>query len=241
MTLNINFYRKPEETTREWLVSYWLQQRFESRSGRISNQMVMTISGVGLAISLFLSTALFFPDLFYKLTPFEPAAIEASIDKSVLAGDWDDKTLYSPVNLPDRDDNLPEGNWLIIPKIGVRTQIQDTEIEKMEDALRKGVWREPDFGEPTKAEDPMILIAHRYGYLKWTNQYRKQNSFYNLDKLEIGDTFEIIWDKRRFEYEIYAGEEGKEITDYEADVILYTCKFLNSPIRFFRYARRVEY
>ena len=56
----------------------------------------------------------------------------------------------------------------------------------------------------------------------------------------MGDTVEIIWKQRKYVYEIYKEEEGEEISDYTADLILYTCESLKSPIRIFRYARLLE-
>jgi len=195
---------------------------------------------VGIITSIAFAFFLIAPDVYLRYAPYTPEPVEAAVNNSVLAGNFSDGTLYSTIQIPAKDLNLPTGNWLIIPKTGVRTSI--LESVEPEESLKKGVWRVTDFANPVDGKEyPTILAAHKYGYLKWNNQYRRQNSFYNLEKLEIGDTFDIIWDQRRFSYEIYAGEEGKEISDYEADVILYTCKYLNSPVRYFRYARKVEY
>ena len=84
------------------------------------------------------------------------------------------------------------------------------------------------------------MAAHRFGYLKWSDSYRRQNSFYNLPKLKKGDVVRIIWKQRKYVYEIYGLEEGEEILDYSADLILYTCKFLDSSVRIFRYGRLLE-
>jgi sortase (surface protein transpeptidase) len=141
---------------------------------------------------------------------------------------------------PPLDETLPTVNMIKIDKIGVDTPIVEEPTERYEEAFKQGVWRVPDFGNAFDRERPMILAAHRFGYLIWTNDYRKRNSFFNLPKLESGDEVEIIWGQRRYVYRIYAGEEGKEITDYTADLILYTCKFLESEDRIFRYGRLVE-
>jgi len=86
---------------------------------------------------------------------------------------------------------------------------------------------------------PVILSAHRFGYLEWTNEYRRKNSFFNLPKLEEGDEIELIWDQRRFVYRVVRIVEGEEIDDYSTDLILYTCKYLVSPVRVIVYASRV--
>jgi sortase (surface protein transpeptidase) len=138
--------------------------------------------------------------------------------------------------LPDQNLNLPEGDWLTIPLIGVNTQLQKTTTA--EEALATGVWWVPDFGLPGDLTKPMIVSGHRYGWKWWwKDDYWRYHSFYRLPELQPGDLIEIISEQRKWTYEVYAGEEGTEITDYQADLILYTCKFLNSPLRIFRYAK----
>ncbi len=141
--------------------------------------------------------------------------------------------------LPSQDKTLPEGDWLIIPAIGVRTELLHT--DNPEEALMEGVWKVPEYGEPGQLDKPIILAAHRFGWeWWWQSDYWRYNSFYLLPDTQPGDVVEIISDQRKWVYEIYAGEEGSEITDYDADMILYTCKFLTSPVRHFRYARLID-
>jgi sortase (surface protein transpeptidase) len=87
---------------------------------------------------------------------------------------------------------------------------------------------------------PIILAAHRYGYLAWTDLFRRQNSFYNLPKIKVGDTVEIDWGQRKYTYGVYTTEEGTQITDYSADLILYTCESLTGDERFFVYAHLIQ-
>jgi sortase (surface protein transpeptidase) len=129
---------------------------------------------------------------------------------------------------------------LIIPTLGIETKIGEATYENFEDALKDGVWRAPDFSTPYERENPTILAAHRYGYLAWSNLFRSKSSFYNLPKLEEGEIVKVIWRQREYTFEVYATEEGEKITDYSADLILYTCETLNSPERIFKYARLIE-
>jgi sortase (surface protein transpeptidase) len=146
------------------------------------------------------------------------------------------KVIYQP----PIDPLLGQDSWILIPAIGVKTQIQEAPLADYETALRKGVWRVPDFGDPYSRDKPTILAAHRFGYLAWTNKYRQANSFLSLPKLKLGDKVELIWKQRRYIYQVYGEGEGEEINDYQADLILYTCKFLESPIRIFKYAKLVK-
>lgn len=190
-----------------------------------------------------LLTVLFAPSVYYSLFPADPVPVKAETSGTPLGGKFASGSarVVSQVPTPDYDANLPEGTWLIIPKIGVNTQIIDT--ASSDEALNKGVWRVTDFGTPTDLSKPMILAAHRYGWKAWWsngNQYWRYHSFYLLPDLVPGDIVEVISDHRKYTYEVYAGEQGEDITDYNADLILYTCKFLDSPLRFFRYARLVD-
>jgi len=146
-----------------------------------------------------------------------------------LAPDW----------LPEKDESLPGGQYLSIPIIGVDTVLWEGKTEDYEMVLRKGVWRVPEMPKPDEGQ-PVILAAHRFGYLEWTNEYRRKNSFFNLPKLVPGDEIEIVWDQRRFTYRVERVAEGEEIEDYYSDLILYTCKFLVSPVRIFVYADLVN-
>ena len=140
---------------------------------------------------------------------------------------------------PAFDPTLPKLNTLTIPSIGVKTTLQEATYENYEDALRRGVWRVADFGAPGEAK-PVILAAHRFGYLAWTNQFRRENSFFNLPKLKVGDLVTIVWHQRKYTYEIYAEGKGKQISDYSANLILYTCVNLTGEERIFKYARLLE-
>lgn len=140
------------------------------------------------------------------------------------------------IRIPPFDPTLPATNMLIIEKIGVYGEIhEDINPER---GLEKGIWRTPDFGTPD-SEYTVVLASHRYGYIWWSNETRKLNSFYSLPDLTVGDQLQIIWNQRKYFYEVYRAEDSSQVTDYEADLILYTCKMFNSPVRVFRYAKRI--
>jgi sortase (surface protein transpeptidase) len=141
---------------------------------------------------------------------------------------------------PQYDPTLPTDNMFVITKLGIDTPIYEVESSNYEEALKKGVWRVSDFGNPYDRSSPTILAAHRFGYLKWSIPFRLKNSFFKLPKLSVGDTVEIVWNQRKYTYGVYKEEEGEEVGDYSADLILYTCRNLNSPKRIFKYARLLE-
>ncbi len=141
--------------------------------------------------------------------------------------------------LPELDLTLPAENGLIINKIGVKGQIN--EGEDWENLLRQGIWRVPEFATPVSENNmPIILAAHRWGYLEWSAGFRKLNSFYNLPKLKPGDEIELVWEQRKYTYQVTKIGTGTEIEDYDHNLILYTCQLWNSPVRFFVYATRTN-
>ncbi|MCH7951907.1 hypothetical protein IH980_04180 [Patescibacteria group bacterium] len=182
------------------------------------------------------------PMIWYRISPGTSSALAEILARPALtfgdllaASGEREFTQYQPAV----DPSLPKEGRVRIAKIGVDTSILEESAENYEKALRKGVWRVPGFGTPFERRFPSILVAHRFGYLSWSNAYRKKNSFFNLPKLSPGDRVEIIWQQRRYVYEIYGGDETERVTDYTADLILYTCRYLESPIRIFRYAKLV--
>lgn len=198
---------------------------------------------IGLTIMIVMFVGI--PYLYYAFAPADTEPVKTYESGTPIGGAFAEGPQASPVvqlperQLPPQDPNLPEGQWVIIPKIGVRTELQAT--EDPDEALKTGVWMVPEYGRPGDLDKPVILAAHRFGWQWWwQTDYWKYHSFYLLPDLQPGDIVETIVDQRKYTYEIYAGEEGEEISDYQADMILYTCKHLNSPRRHFRYARLVD-
>ena len=188
--------------------------------------------------SIVLLLTLFGPSIWYSLN-----GSGSLVD--VIARKFENKTpsVLTPVKetyQPRFDATLERGSYITISSIGVESQINEGTYESIEETLKKGIWRVPDFNTPPNRESPTILAAHRFGYLAWTNKFRKENSFFNLPKIKEGDTVEIIWKQRKYVYEVYGSSKGGEIEDYSADLILYTCENLNSQIRIFKYLRLLE-
>ena len=203
---------------------------------------------ISIGLSLWLLTVIFvaapiWPYVFYRLSPGTSEILAATIGTTITETISPPKisNLKSQISnelpLPIFDPSLPKENGLLIEKIGVRGEIH--EGENWSEILKTGIWRVPNFGTPESNDLPVILAAHRFGYVSWTNSFRTLNSFYSLPKLKVGDRVEIIWNQRKYIYEIYKEETGTAITDYTADLILYTCELWNSPTRIFKYAKRV--
>ena len=215
-----------------------LPQKAEGRPSSGSKILVGIAKGMTIGAILLLATS-YLPSVWYVLTKPAAEAVSQILVQKVIESDKPfsviDKTYQ-----PRFDPKITKENRLKIPSIGVDTAIQEATAENYEEALKKGPWRVSDFGTPSERSAPTILAAHRYGYLVWTNTFRRKNSFFNLTKLEAGDTVEVYWKQRRYIYEVYGQDKGEKITDYSADLILYTCEVLSSPVRIFSYARLLE-
>lgn len=229
-------YSEPEEFKPVYL------QKGDGLTLRLSKLLskLALYTAIAGVVALFIS---FSPSVFYSLISGGAERISQILTRPVVDfGTVIAESENKPVEIyqPKFDPQLPRTSSLKIPSIGVETEINEALYENYEEALRKGVWRAADFGTPVGRDKPTILVAHRFGYLAWSNLYRKKNSFLSLPKLKNGDTVEVIWRQRKYVYEIYDESEGDKITDYQADLVLYTCKLLNSDVRIFKYARLLE-
>jgi len=113
---------------------------------------------------------------------------------------------------------------MIIPKIGVDADIYQGGIE----SLSKGLWLLPGTSTPDQGSNT-VISAHRWLYLP-----PDPRTFYNLDKMEIGDRFTIQWQGAEYTYEVYeikiVNPEQVEILDATKDpiVTLFSCTPLYS-------------
>lgn len=183
------------------------------------------------------------PYIMYRLNPNltdeEVDKISREISQQTIAQKTiEEKEKDEEEQIPPLDPTLPEDPYVLIPSIKVSSPIG--EGNNTDVILEEGTWIAPGYGTPENSRLPIILAAHRFGYTYWGREKRNRISFFNLPDTDIGDRVEIIWEQRKYIYEIYALDESTFIKDYEADVILYTCKYFNSPQRIFRYAMRVN-
>lgn len=192
---------------------------------------------VVMIVTIGLSSVIILPELYS--TVFSSASSVQEVSEQAASQEKEAKPIVEQPYMPEYNPDLPTGTWINIPSIGVNSQVRAT--ENPDEALDTGVWMVPDFGRPGDYSQPTIMAAHRFGWdWWWQSEYWKLNSFYLLTETQPGDKIEIIHDQRKWVYEIYAGEEGELISDYDADLILYTCKYLQSPVRYFRYAKIVK-
>ncbi|MBU0707077.1 sortase [Patescibacteria group bacterium] len=167
-------------------------------------RLVLTIVAI---IALGVLAYPFFPTLQYELG---------------LIGDKNETIVSLVPQEPGRriDENAPDINTLVIPKIGVEMPIVEGEDES---ALDDGAWRIPHTSEPDLGGNT-VVSGHRFKFLPPSSE-----TFYLLDKMEIGDQFTIYWEKIRYDYEIFETKvvepTAVEIQDNTEDsrVTIFTC------------------
>lgn len=179
------------------------------------------------------------PTIWYRINP---NALKSEIE--VITEDPFSQTLGSLefipkvfAEAPAKDARLPSSNILKIGAIGVDTEIIESEDEY--EALTKGVWRMPDYGNPLSNEKPMVLAAHRWGPTDISAEYRNKNMFLNLPEISKGSEIEVVWEQQIYKFKVTEIKESDKI-DKLSDLILLTCKYLNNPTRVIVYAERVK-
>ena len=114
---------------------------------------------------------------------------------------------------------IPSENTLFIPQIGADGKVFEGNSNA---TLNKGFWRRPKSSTPDKGGNT-VIVAHRFLYTAGPK------TFYNLDKMEVGDKFALYWEGKEYNYEVFevtiVAPTAVEIEGYsdEAMVTLYTC------------------
>lgn len=223
----------------------------ENRKVKLLSKISKTYLIIGISawvIAIFIAYTQALPIIWYTLYPQSIEEERTSLTQNINADvdgfadirdEYEKKRAEKEASLPPYDPNLTTQNTIKIGAVGIISPIYTG--EDWEKALDQGTWIVNDMGTPEDQFAPVVLAAHRYGAIGWTVKERNLMSFYYLPDVKDGDTVEIIWGQRSYLYQIYDGEENTEITDYNADLILYTCKlYWESPIRIFKYAKRIN-
>jgi LPXTG-site transpeptidase (sortase) family protein len=94
-----------------------------------------------------------------------------------------------------KEDRIPEENRVVIPKIGVDSEI----IEGWDISIlnqHEGVWRDPGTKTPPDGGN-MVLSGHRFQYLP-----PNLVTLYNLDKVDVDDSIIVYWEGKEYDYKV---------------------------------------
>lgn len=176
---------------------------------RFGSWKKVTLFGVGV-LAVYLCIAPFLPNIEYNIG-FKPilnsSASLREIGNSVALNQYVAK------------DQTKNGNWLVIPKIGVEVEIFDGNSEK---ALRDGVWHDKGTSTPELGSNT-VISGHRFQY------FEGAKTFYHLDKLAAGDEIDLYWKGKTYKYKV-SNSRVVPPTDVnilsastQAQITLYTC------------------
>ena len=105
-----------------------------------------------------------------------------------------------------------EGNWIVIPAMGVDAAIVEGSEEQ---ALQKGVWHLPRTSTPELGSNT-VISAHR-----WLYKPPDPRTFYNIDKVEVGDEIYVRWNDIDYTYRVMSTEV---VTPNRVDILKPTDK-----------------
>lgn len=91
------------------------------------------------------------------------------------------------------EESIPSENTVVIPAVGIEVNIIEGSTDS---ALDHGAWRRPGTGDPENGGN-MVVTGHRFKYLPPSNL-----TFYNLDKVVVGDYIIVYWNGKRYDYQV---------------------------------------
>lgn len=133
--------------------------------------------------------------------------------------------------------DIPQENMLVIPRIGVKTQIlEGVDLGVLNEA--EGVWREPQTSHPERGSN-MVIAGHRRQFLP-----PNTSTFYLLPQLRKYDYIIVYWQGKEYKYRVTESYETHR-TDSEVyedtintTITLYTCTPLDTATK--RWVIRAE-
>ena len=134
------------------------------------------------------------------------------------------KTLHAPVASSSNTVYATESH-LIVPSMQLDQQIHEG---KDMSVLNKGIWLRPNTSTPDKGGNT-VIVGHRFTY---TNP---KGTFYELNRVQIGDEIGIFWDGKRYIYKVSESKTVKadaisvEAQTEKPRLTLYTCTPLWLP------------
>jgi len=213
-------------------------------------KLIHITANLNIFIGLILITAPIVYLLLYNTGLFEPAkvyatnskreteiiskAIESNSSSEINKNNISDYLVES-VNIPENG-AVDNGARIKIDSIGLDTNIYESWNADL--ALEKGVWRMPDQGTPITTDRPLVLSAHRWGLENLSWDFRAKNLFLNIPDINTGDIIEVTWNGEKYRYRVAALTEDVNV-DRQADIMLITCKYYDSDIRYFVYGTRL--
>lgn len=179
-----------------------------------THKSVFGLINIALVLAILLINAYILLDpflpklkLFYRKKQF--ASVQNIPYKTNLKGS-------ESVNNKRKD--VPKDMRVVIPSIALDEHIYEGTNPRIID---KGVWARPQGSTPDQGSNT-VLVGHRFNY-------SKAASFYNLDKVKVGDYILVYWHEKEYNYQVTSTfvvaptEVSVEAPSVAPQVTLYTC------------------
>jgi len=181
---------------------------------RISKKTRIALSVTSIIVGIVILAIPFSPWILYHT--FKPSPVYPYPTK--LSG-----TPYLPT-IPDQQEQqaaqqLPKGNRLVIPKIGVNVEIVEGKDER---ALYRGIWHYPTTSTPDRGGNT-VLTGHRFQYLAGPR------TLYLLDQMRVGNVIIVYWKGTEYDYVVrerkIVNPNAVEVLDStpNAQLTIFTC------------------
>jgi LPXTG-site transpeptidase (sortase) family protein len=183
----------------------------KSKTAKLHRQINNLLSVAVIGVGLYLIAAPLIPAVqfwWHQRYGFEQAEyVTAAINSDTATSDETTAT-------------IPDDNRLAIPSIGLNEAINEgTSL----DAASTGPWRLPHTSTPPAGSNT-VIAGHRFSY-----EQDIARPFYNLDKVNIGDTILVFWQKQAYHYRVSEklvvtpNQVSVEAPTVDSRLTLYTC------------------
>ncbi len=102
-----------------------------------------------------------------------------------------------------------ESNYLKVSSVKIKGGMVQDSVSNGESAMMKGFWLYPN-GNTPENDGTTLFFGHRYLHMP-----PRTDTFYNLDKIKIGDNIEIAWNGIIYHYQVI-DTKVVDKTDWEA-------------------------
>ncbi len=166
-----------------------MEEQVLKRKKLLLKALAVMLGFLIVGLSLYILVLPFYPELKYRF--FMQNASQALSQETVVEKNNEPSPVVASSSLAVAK---REGNFLVIPKIGVDIPIVDSANGDW--ALARGAWRMPETSTPDKGSN-MAVAGHRFKYLPPNNL-----TFYLLDKLVKGDQMTVFWQGKDYIYQV---------------------------------------
>ena len=162
------------------------------KNKKITKLIIIILELLAISLVIYVVALPFYPNFKYKIT-LKNDKVSDSKNIEIVK----ERTVEYKNRFPDSEYSVSPNRVIV-------------ESNDANYGLSKGSWRVPNSSTPDKGGNT-VITGHRFKYLPPNNL-----TFYHFDKLEEGDIFSIIWEKKYYYYRI---KEVKIVSKTELSIL----------------------